>query len=73
VSGPHGKSIERKGVGSIEISEQVAESGSEPVWNRCRGDFCTPKMEAILSSETSVYIRSTRRHIPEDGILQNNL
>jgi hypothetical protein len=26
-------------------------------------------MEAIYSSETSVYTISTRRHIPEDGIL----
>jgi hypothetical protein len=26
------------------------------------------KMEAIRSSETSVHTRSTRRHIPEDGI-----
>jgi hypothetical protein len=25
-------------------------------------------MEAILSSEMSVHARSTRRHIPEDGI-----
>jgi hypothetical protein len=28
------------------------------------------KMEAILSSETSVYTISTRRYIPENGILQ---
>jgi hypothetical protein len=32
-------------------------------------DFSTLKMEAIRSSETSVHPRSTRRHIPEDGIL----
>jgi hypothetical protein len=32
-------------------------------------DFSTLKMEAIRSSETSAHIRSTRRHIPEDGIL----
>jgi hypothetical protein len=30
----------------------------------------TLKMEAIRSSETSVNKISTRRHIPEDGILQ---
>jgi hypothetical protein len=33
-------------------------------------DFYTLKLEAILSSETSVYTISTWRHIPEDGILQ---
>jgi hypothetical protein len=27
---------------------------------------CTLKMEAIRSSETSVFIRATRRHLPED-------
>jgi hypothetical protein len=32
-------------------------------------DISTLKMEAIHSSETSVHTRSTRRHIPEDGIL----
>jgi hypothetical protein len=31
-------------------------------------DFFTLKMEAIISSETSVHTRSTRRHIPEDSI-----
>jgi hypothetical protein len=36
-------------------------------------DFSTLKMEAILSSEMSVYTRSTRRHIPEDGILRQSL
>jgi hypothetical protein len=33
-------------------------------------DFSTLKMEAIRSSETSVHKRSTRRRIPEDGILE---
>jgi hypothetical protein len=33
-------------------------------------DFSTLKMEAKRSSETSVHIRPTQRHIPEDGILQ---
>jgi hypothetical protein len=33
-------------------------------------DFSTLNMEAIRSSETSVRIRSTRRHIPKGGILQ---
>jgi hypothetical protein len=36
-------------------------------------DFSTLKMEAIRSSETSVHFRrSTRRHIPEDGILHSH-
>jgi hypothetical protein len=30
------------------------------------GDSCTLKMEAIRSSETSVLIRATRCHFPED-------
>jgi hypothetical protein len=29
-------------------------------------------MEAILSFETLVHIKSTRRHIPEDGILHSH-
>jgi hypothetical protein len=33
-------------------------------------DFSTLKMEALHSSEMMVYTRSTRRHIPEEGILQ---
>jgi hypothetical protein len=32
-------------------------------------DFSTLKMEAIRSSEMSVHTRSTRHHIPENGIL----
>jgi hypothetical protein len=32
-------------------------------------DFSTLKMEAMRFSETSVHTRSTRRHIPDDGIL----
>jgi hypothetical protein len=35
-------------------------------------DFSTLKMETIRSSETSVHTRSTRRHIPEDGILHSH-
>jgi hypothetical protein len=35
-------------------------------------DFYTLKMEAIRSSETSIYTRSTLRHIPEDGILHSH-
>jgi hypothetical protein len=30
-------------------------------------------MEAIISSETSVLTRTTRRHIPEDGIVHINV
>jgi hypothetical protein len=35
-------------------------------------DFYTLKMEAVSSSETSVYTSSTWRHIPEDGILHSH-
>jgi hypothetical protein len=42
---------------------QTTDAGSSLV------DFLTLKMEAIRSSETSVHTRSTRLHIPEDGIL----
>jgi hypothetical protein len=35
-------------------------------------DFSTLKIEAIRSSEPSVHTRSTRRHIPEDGILHSH-
>jgi hypothetical protein len=35
-------------------------------------DFSTLKFEAIHSSKTSVHTRSTRRHIPEDGILHSH-
>jgi hypothetical protein len=41
-------------------------AGSSPA------DFSTLKMEAIRSSETSVHTRSTRRQIPEDGILHSH-
>jgi hypothetical protein len=34
-------------------------------------DFSTLEMEAIRSYETSVYVRSTQRHIPEDDIIQS--
>jgi hypothetical protein len=35
-------------------------------------DFSTLEMEAIRSSETSVYTRSTRRHISDNGILHSH-
>jgi hypothetical protein len=35
-------------------------------------DFSIIKMEAINSSETSGHTRSTRRHIPEDGIIHSH-
>jgi hypothetical protein len=35
-------------------------------------DFCTLKIEAILSAETSVHTRSTQRYIPEDDILHSH-
>jgi hypothetical protein len=35
-------------------------------------DFSTMKLEAIHSSESSDHTSSTRRHIPEDGILHSH-
>jgi hypothetical protein len=35
-------------------------------------DFSILMMEAIRFSETSVYTKSTRRHIPEDYILHGH-
>jgi hypothetical protein len=35
-------------------------------------DFSTLKMEAIVSSETSVNPGSTQRHAPEDNILHSH-
>jgi hypothetical protein len=45
----------------------------QPAAHTCSrlADYSTLKMEAIHSSETSVYPSSTQRHIPEDNILQN--
>jgi hypothetical protein len=43
-----------------------AHAGSLPA------DFSALKMEAIRSFETWVHTRSTRRHIPEDGILHSH-
>jgi hypothetical protein len=48
---------------------RVEKSASEePAW----AGGSTLKMQAIRSSETSVYTRSTRHHIPEDGILDSH-
>jgi hypothetical protein len=44
----------------------------QPATHTCSplADYSTLKMEAISSSETSVYPTSTKHHIPEDNILQ---
>jgi hypothetical protein len=48
---------------------QVAQSAATRSRWFSLADFFTLKIEAIHSYETSDYTRSTRRHIPEDGIL----
>jgi hypothetical protein len=50
----------------VNVIEAPAHAGSS------LADFSTLKMEAIRSTETSVHTRSTRRHIPEDGILHSH-
>jgi hypothetical protein len=59
-----------------------SDNGSTAIFSDClqspvhvgssHADFSTLKMEAIRSSETSVHTRSTRHHIPEDGILHTD-
>jgi hypothetical protein len=50
--------------------EQVAANSLQPPAHAgsLLADSSALKLEAIISSETSVHTRSTRRHIPEDGI-----
>jgi hypothetical protein len=52
--------------GSIQYLQPRAHAGSS------LADFSTLRVEAIRSSETSIHTRSTRRHIPEDGILHSH-
>jgi hypothetical protein len=74
--------VSEEGIASIfrvekSASEEPAWAGPQPLSlqppaqaGSSRADFSTLKMEAICSSETLVHTRYTRRHIPEDGILQ---
>jgi hypothetical protein len=52
------------------LSSTGAQSAATSRWLLACG-FSTLKMEAIRSSETSVRTRTTRRHVPENGILQS--
>jgi hypothetical protein len=55
---------------------KIRERGSslQPPAHACSSlaDFSNLKMEAIGSSESSVHTRSTRCHIPEDGIFHSH-
>jgi hypothetical protein len=58
---------------TVELRGRVISSLQQPAHaGSSLADFYTLKMEAIRSSETSVHTRSTRRHIPEDGILHSH-
>jgi hypothetical protein len=50
----------------LDLLQPHAHSGSS------LADFSTMKMQAIRSSETSVYTISTLCHIPEDGIFHSH-
>jgi hypothetical protein len=52
-------------IASIFRVNECEQAQSEVV-SSCIGNSFTLKMEAIRSSETSVLIRATRRHLPED-------
>jgi hypothetical protein len=60
-----GRNIRERGTSVSKWLQTAAASSLE--------DFSTLKMEAICSSETSIHTRSTRRHISEDGILQEQI
>jgi hypothetical protein len=62
-----------------EITSVCRWQQTEPTWLRppahagfSLADFSILKMEALRSSETSIHTRSTRRHIPENGILHES-
>jgi hypothetical protein len=57
----------------ITSNLRVEKSNGDSVCSHLLTDFSTLKLETIRSSETSVQKRSTRRHIPEDGILHGHL
>jgi hypothetical protein len=59
----------RVGIVGADVSEELVASKSMLEKIRPRGNCSTLKMEVILSPETSVLERSTRYHIPEDGVL----
>jgi hypothetical protein len=56
------------------LPRRMLSSGMWRAVNKCEqlADYSTLKMEAISSSETSVYPCSTQRHIPEDDILHSH-
>jgi hypothetical protein len=58
----------------IASNFRVEKSASQRKQVACSSlaDCFTLKMQAIRSSETSVHTRSTRHHIPENGILHSH-
>jgi hypothetical protein len=65
--------VSEKRISSI-CSVQISASSLQPPAHAgsSLADFTTLKMETIRSSEMSVHTRSTRRHIPEDGIVHSH-
>jgi hypothetical protein len=51
------------------VSDEPTRAGGCSLQTSSLADFSTLKIEAIGSSEKWVHTRSTRRNIPEDGIL----
>jgi hypothetical protein len=57
---------------SNDISEECIASVSRVEKSPSEREQAAADTEAIHSSETSVYTRHTRRHIPEDGIFHSH-